>query len=462
MTLRIALISEHASPLATLGGVDAGGQNVYVDQVARGLAQMGHLVDVFTRRDSAGLPECVPLASGVRVVHVPAGPAAAIPKEDLLPHMPAFATWMARYMARQPASYDLIHANFFLSGLVAADLKARTGLPFVVTFHALGRVRRQFQAGEDRFPDERFAIEDRIVREADRIIAECLQDEDDLIRLYHADPSRITVVPCGFDRHEFRPMSQRAARLALGLDPAEPILLQLGRLVPRKGVDNVIRAVGVLARDHEIRARLLIVGGTDRQPDPSRLPELGRLASVAKEEGVEDLVTFVGRRDRTELVTYYNAADVFVSTPWYEPFGITPLEAMACGTPVIGSNVGGIKFSVADGETGYLVPPNDPAALAERIAGLYRDPTLLRLLGRQAIARVNELFTWERVVAGIATLYEDVLATAAIPHLIQRRPRAAPTTTAHAPVTSRPRQEPSRLPGRQAIPLATTPGGSNR
>jgi Glycosyl transferases group 1 len=151
-----------------------------------------------------------------------------------------------------------------------------------------------------------------------------------------------------------------------------------------------------------------------------------------------------------------------VSTPWYEPFGITPLEAMACGTPVIGSNVGGIKFSVADGETGYLVPPDDPAALAERIAGLYRDPTLLRLLGRQAIARVNELFTWERVVAGIATLYEDVLATAAIPHLIQRRPRAAPTTTAHAPVTSRPRQEPSRLPGRQAIPLATTPGGSNR
>jgi glycosyltransferase involved in cell wall biosynthesis len=461
MTLRIALISEHASPLATLGGVDAGGQNVYVDQVARGLAAMGHLVDVFTRRDAPGLPECVPLAPGVRVVHVPAGPAAAVAKEDLLPHMASFTTSMARFMARQPAGYDLVHANFFLSGLVAADLKTRTGLPFVVTFHALGRVRRQFQAGEDRFPDERFAIEDRIAREADQIIAECPQDKDDLIRLYHADPARITVVPCGFDRHEFRPMSQRAARLGLGLDPAEPILLQLGRLVPRKGVDNVVRAVGVLARDHDVRARLLIVGGTDREPDPSRLPELARLASVAQDEAVEELVTFVGRRDRTELVDYYNAADVFVSTPWYEPFGITPLEAMACGTPVIGSNVGGIKFSVADGETGYLVPPNDPAALAERIAGIYRDPTLLPLLGRQAIARVNEMFTWERVVCGIAALYEDVLTTAAAPHRV-RRPRAALTTTAHVPVTSRARQEPSRLPARKATSIATTPGGSSR
>jgi len=192
------------------------------------------------------------------------------------------------------------------------------------------------------------------------------------------------------------------------------------------------------------------------------LPELARLASVAEEERVKDLVTFVGRRDRTELVDYYNAADVFVSTPWYEPFGITPLEAMACGTPVIGSNVGGIKFSVADGETGYLVPPNDPAALAERIADLYRDPKLLPLLGRQAIARVNEMFTWERVVSGIAALYEDVLTTAAAPHRVRRRPRAPLTTAPYVPVTSRARQEPSRLPARKAISIATTPGGSSR
>jgi phosphoheptose isomerase len=282
-------------------------------------------------------------------------------------------------------------------------------LPFVVTFHALGRVRRQFQGEADRFPDERFAIEDRIVAEADALIAECPQDEEDLIRLYNADPGRITIVPAGFDPDEFRPMSRPLARLDLDLDPTERVVLQLGRLVPRKGVDNVIRSVARL-RDEGLAVRLLIVGGIEREPDPARDAELARLMGVAAEEGVADRVTFVGRRDRDELATYYNAADVFISTPWYEPFGITPLEAMACGVPVIGSNVGGIKFSVRDGETGYLVPPNDPDALAGRIAHLYRHPKLLSVLGRQASRRATDLFTWERVVAGLSAVYDDVLS----------------------------------------------------
>jgi D-inositol-3-phosphate glycosyltransferase len=409
MSRRIALISEHASPLATLGGVDAGGQNVYVDQVARHLAAIGHQVDVFTRRDRPDLPDSVELGPNLRVVHVPAGPAHEIAKEDLLPHMADFTGWMVRHAAKRGAGYDLVHANFFLSGLVAAELKRQLEIPFVVTFHALGRVRRQFHGASDRFPDERFDIEDRIVAEADRLIAECPQDEEDLIRLYNADPARITIIPCGFDPTEFAPMSRPLARLDLGLDPAERIILQLGRIVPRKGVDNVIRAIGRLQKEHGVRARLLVVGGADREPDPDREPEFARLAAVAEEECASELVTFVGRRDRSELAAYYNAADIFVSTPWYEPFGITPLEAMACGTPVLGSNVGGIKFSVRDGETGYLVPPNDPDALAERIAHLYRHPKLLAVFGRQAIRRVNDLFTWDRVASGIAAIYEEVL-----------------------------------------------------
>ena len=407
MSRRIAMISEHASPLATLGGVDAGGQNVYVAQVARRLAALGDHVDVFTRCDDPSLPPVVDLAPGVRVIHVPAGPPAPLAKEDLLPVMGQFTTWMCDRMRRSP--YDLVHANFFYSGLVAADIKAVLGVPFVVTFHALGRVRRHFQADHDRFPDERFRIEDRIVAEADRILAECPQDEEDLIRLYNAEPDRIAIVPCGFDPGEFEPMSRPLARMDLGLDPTEPTLLQLGRMVPRKGVDNVIRALGVLEREHRVRARLLVVGGATRDPDPVATPELARLAGIARDEGVEDRVTFVGRRDRAELKTYYNAADIFVSTPWYEPFGITPLEAMACGIPVIGSRVGGIKFSVRDGETGYLVPPDDPGALAERVAHLYKHPKLLSVLGQQAHRRVNDLFTWERVANGISAVYEEVL-----------------------------------------------------
>jgi D-inositol-3-phosphate glycosyltransferase len=409
LSRRIAFISEHASPLTAVGGVDSGGQNVYVAHLARQLADLGDQVDVYTRRDDLGLPEEVAWQPGVRVIHVPAGPAKPISKEELLPYMDEFGAWMEARLKRR--RYDLVHAHFFLSGLVATRLKATTGLPYAITFHALGKVRRQFQGANDRFGDERFAIEERVVAEADAIVAECPQDEEDLIRLYNADPPRITVIPAGFDPAEFAPMSRPLARLELGLDPGERILLQLGRIVPRKGVDNAIRGLAELGKRHDLPARLLIVGGASRMPDPDDEPELARLMSVARECGVRDRVEFVGRRDRAELAAFYNAADIFISTPWYEPFGITPLEAMACGTPVLGSNVGGIKFSVRDGETGYLVPPNDPAALAERAAYLYENPKLLTVLGRQAIRRVNDLFTWRRVAAHVAALYDEVLVT---------------------------------------------------
>jgi D-inositol-3-phosphate glycosyltransferase len=416
---RVAFISEHASPLAPIGGIDSGGQNVYVAHLARQLADLGDQVDIYTRRDDPSLPEELNWLPGIRVIHVPAGPAEPLPKEQLLPHMEAFGAWIRSRLGRR-RSYDLIHAHFFLSGLVAAELKAATGIPFVITFHALGRVRRQFQGASDGFGDERFAIEERVVTEADAIVAECPQDEEDLIRLYNADPARITVVPAGFDPAEFAPMSRPLARLELGLDPGDRILLQLGRIVPRKGVDNAIRGLAELVK-RDLGARLLIVGGAAREPDPKADGELARLMDVATEAGVRDRVEFVGRRDRHELATYYNAADIFISTPWYEPFGITPLEAMACGTPVLGSNVGGIKFSVRDGETGYLVPPNDPVALAERAAYLFDNPKLLTVLGRQAIRRVNDLFTWRRVAAHVAALYDEVLVT----RRLSRRSEAA-------------------------------------
>jgi phosphoheptose isomerase len=406
---RIAMISEHASPLAMLGGVDAGGQNVYVGQLARHLASIGYEVDVITRRDSPLLPETAEWVRGVRIVHVPAGPPEFVRKEDLLPHMEEFTANVLRLARRQRRGYALAHANFWMSGLVAADVKQATGLPFVVTFHALGRVRRAFQRAADEFPDTRFAIEDRIVAEADQIVAECPQEEEDLIRYYNADPARITIVPGGFDPTEFWPISKALARVSLGLNPDAPVILQLGRLVPRKGVDTVIRGFARLRREHGINARLLIVGGDSNDPDPSLTPEIGRLRGVARDDGVEDAVVFVGRRGREVLKYYYSAADVFVTTPWYEPFGITPLEAMACGTVVVGANVGGIKFTVRDGETGYLVAADDPAAIAERIAHLYRHPRLMNVFRRQAIKRANDLFTWEHVANGVATVYEDVL-----------------------------------------------------
>lgn len=351
MKRRVALISEHASPFGVLGGVDSGGQNVYVGQIAKHLAALGYEVDIFTRRDNPVLPEVAEWMEGVRLIHVPAGPAMAIRKEDLLPYMQEFTAYVQQFCQQQPA-YELIHANFWMSGLVAAEIKRSLQIPFVITFHALGRVRRFYQGQADEFPDQRFAIEDRIIAEADAIIAECPQDEVDLTTFYQADPAKITIIPCGFDPTEFSPLSKALARVALGLPAEERIILQLGRMVPRKGVDTVVRALGQLIHDRGLSARLLIVGGESDDPDPRITSEIGRLQAIAEAAGVADHVTFVGRRGREVLKYYYSAADVFVTTPWYEPFGITPLEAMACGTPVIGSNVGGVKFTVSDGETG--------------------------------------------------------------------------------------------------------------
>jgi glycosyltransferase involved in cell wall biosynthesis/phosphoheptose isomerase len=297
-----------------------------------------------------------------------------------------------------------------MSGLVACELKKALGTPFVVTFHALGRVRRLHQKEADQFPDVRFDVEDRIVAEADRILAECPQDEEDLIRLYNADPARITIVPCGFDPLELAPISKPLARYALTIPPEEKVILQLGRMVPRKGVDTAVRGLGRLVRNHRISARLLIVGSESDEPDPQATPEIGRLQEIAREEDVAEWVTFVGRRGRETLKYYYSAADVFVTVPWYEPFGITPVEAMACGTPVVGSNVGGIKYTVRDGETGYLVPANDPDRLAERLAHLYAHPKLMALLSRQAVRRAHDLFTWAKVAAAVGNVYEEVLA----------------------------------------------------
>jgi glycosyltransferase involved in cell wall biosynthesis len=394
--MRIALISEHASPLAALGGVDSGGQNIYVAQVARCLVEQGHQVDVFTRRDDVRQPPVVNVQPGLRVMHIAAGPAAFVPKEQLLPHMPAFAQAMERLCRVQGRlAYDAVHANFFMSGWVALQLKRRLGLPFAITFHALGLVRREHQREADAFPAERIEIERTLVREADLLVAECPQDQLDLQRLYGADPGRMVMVPCGFDASEFSPMSREQARRRLGLDPHEFIVLQLGRMVPRKGIENVVRAMALLPGDRP--SRLLVVGGEADTPDPLATPEIGRLQAIAEHLGIRARVTFTGRRQREQLRAHYCAADVFVTTPWYEPFGITPLEAMACGTPVIGSAVGGIQYSVVDGLTGYLVPPHAPHALAEHLTLLQQRPSLARAMGIAGIRRAQMMFTWEQV-----------------------------------------------------------------
>lgn len=413
-TQRIALISDHASPLALLGGVDSGGQNVYVANLARQIGRLGRTVDVFTRRDNPLQRVVVNWAPNVRVIHLDAGPARFIAKEAMLPYMDEFADALLAFAARDRRHYDVLHSNFFMSGFAARRVAARCSAPHVITFHALGAVRRLAQGSADHFPSQRIDIERELMREADRVIAECPQDRLDMLQHYAADPSRIDVVPCGFDPKELYPQDRTAARRLLGWHPNAFTVLQLGRLVPRKGIDNVIRGIHCLRDVHGVPATLYIVGGNAEDPNPMATPEIGRLTALAAELGVDDCVKFVGRRGRDRLRTLYSAADVFVTTPWYEPFGITPVEAMACGTPVIGSAVGGIAHTVRDGVTGLLVPPEDPAALAGSLAALAEDPPLRLKLGRAARVRAQQ-FTWARVAGGVVLSYAAACANRARP-----------------------------------------------
>jgi glycosyltransferase involved in cell wall biosynthesis len=284
------------------------------------------------------------------------------------------------------------------------------GIPFVITFHALGKIRRLYQGAADGFPDVRFAVEEMIMRTADRIVAECPQDKEDLMIHYYAQEEKIRMIPCGFDSAEFYPMDKGKCAERLGFDPDERIILQLGRMVPRKGVDNVVRATARFLRKRDQPVRLVIVGGESETACPVATPEIARLRAIAEEERISDRVSFAGRKRREELRYYYNAADLFVSTPWYEPFGITPLEAMACGIPVIGANVGGIKYSVEHDRTGFLVPVNDPEILAERMWEILCNPPLQRSFKARAIQRANQLFTWESVAREVSALYQEMTA----------------------------------------------------
>lgn len=442
---RIAFISEHASPLALVGGIDSGGQNVYVAELAKALAGVGYHIDIYTRRENPGQPEIVEWLPGICIIHVKAGPETVIEKEQLLEHMPAFTTEMIGHIRRYDLQYQLIHAHFFMSALVASWIKKTLNIPYVVTFHALGLVRQLHQRDADRFPPERCVIERHIVHDADRLIAECPQDKEDLVKLYHADPAKITIVPCGFNPAEFQPYDKREARKLLGLPQDARILLQLGRMVPRKGIDTVIRALGfirrrtVAARD---KLRLVIVGGNSARPDPAVTPEIGRLQSIAAEEHVSDHIQFTGRKCRELLRYYYAAADIFITTPWYEPFGITPLEAMACGIPVIGSDTGGIKYTVQHGRTGFLVPPKDPPALAVSIQELLYNGELAIRMGNTGLRRVHRLFTWEKIARQMDNVYADTLTAL-------RRERLA----AHKVLALEKKTPPLVIPGGTRIPL---------
>ena len=393
--MRIDLVSEHASPLAAIGGVDAGGQNVHVAALAAGLARRGHDVTVHTRRDDEALPDRVVIHDGYDVAHVPAGPARALPKDELLPYMPAFARVLQGQWAEQPP--DIVHAHFWMSGLAAVDAAADLPVPVLQTFHALGSVKRRHQGAADTSPGERVELERRLCRDVDHVVATCSDEVFELRRL-GLPRDRVSIVPCGVDTSVFTPRGPVAPR------SDRRRLLILGRVVERKGHDDAVRALRDLPD-----AELVVVGGppADEVDDDA---EIRRLRAVAAEEGVADRLLFTGSVARADVPAWIRSADVVLAVPWYEPFGITPLEAMACGRPVVASAVGGLVDTVADGLTGELVPPRDPGRLGEVLTSLLADDERRAAYGAAGVQRARARYRWNRVVADTEAVYRHVLA----------------------------------------------------
>jgi D-inositol-3-phosphate glycosyltransferase len=406
--MRIAMVSEHASPLAAIGGVDAGGQNVHVAALSSALGRQGHEVTVYTRRDDPELPARVPLAPGVEVVHVDAGPAERVPKDALLPFMPALAEGLARDWAR--VRPDIVHGHFWMSGVAALDA-ARSidpflSMPVVQTFHALGVVKRRHQGAADTSPAERAQLEPWVGRTADGVLATCTDEALELGAL-GVPADSIFVVPCGVDIDRFRPTG-----------PVEPKdrryrILSVGRLVPRKGVDLVVTALARLAAAGREDVELVVVGGAGGMVEVHDDPEVRRLEDLARQLGVADRVHIRGQVPQTELPRLLRSADAVVCAPWYEPFGIVPLEAMACGVPVIVSAVGGLTDSVVDGETGVHVPPRDPDAIASALGALLEDAPLRQRLGAAGRRRMTSGYSWDHIAADTAGAYRETIRRAA-------------------------------------------------
>jgi glycosyltransferase involved in cell wall biosynthesis len=415
--IRIAFLSEHASPVALLGSQDAGGQNVYVDEVSRHLGRLGYAVDVFTRRDDSATPEIVEWAPGVRVVNLAAGPPEFVPKDQLWPLMPEFLDAFLSFVLRHGARYDLIHGNFWMSGWVAMHLRRRLDIPAVHIFHALGKTKQRHQGAADTSPAGRIAVEHDVIREVDKLIAQCPSERSELIDDYQANSRKIALIPSAVNTSRFCPVARDEARRRIGLKGNDFVVVYVGRMLARKDVRNLLRAFALLVKSFVVRQddaqspKLLLVGGETVDPDPIATPEIAVLQQLAADLGIADRVFFTGKRQPDELRFYYSAGDVAVTTPWYEPFGLTPLEAMACGRPVIGSAVGGIAFTICDGATGFLVPPRDPAALAARLHQLWAQPDLRHQIGQAARLHVERQFTWHMVAERTAALYQSLLTT---------------------------------------------------
>lgn len=395
---RLALLSFHGCPVARLGEKDTGGMNVYVLQLAREFARKGFDVDVFTRYHDPDDPKIVELEDGARVIHLNAGSYDAA-KEDLFDYIPKFLSELYSFQKSEGTTYDLVHSHYWLSGRVGMTLSRTWNVPHVATFHTLARTKLRARAGE-REPARRITVESLVMRDADAIVVSTEEEKQDAIRLYDAHPHKIKVIPAGVNLDTFKPVDKEIARKRVGIREKQ-VILYVGRIEPLKGIDLLLEAAALLDGVDDIR--MLIVGG-----NPGSDVELDRLKALTLELGIENRVTFTGAIKQNDLPNYYSAADVFVLPSHSESFGLAALEAMACGTPVVVSRVGGLKTFINSGETGYLVPWRCPEHFAQRFEMLLANPGLRQAMGKAARAKALQM-GWEHTADRMLEFYSSLL-----------------------------------------------------
>lgn len=402
---RIALISVHGDPAIEIGKEEAGGQNVYVRNVGEALSRQGWQVDMFTRRSDADQPEIVQHTPHCRTIRLTAGPQKFIPRDELFGYLPEFVEALQQFQADSGFQYDLVHTNYWLSSWVGMTLKKLQGVKQIHTYHSLGAVKYQSISAIPMIAKTRLATEKLCLETAERIVATSPQEKDHMRSLVSTHGS-IDIIPCGTDTRRFGHISRIEARRALGLDQDAKIVLYVGRFDRRKGIETLVRAVGQSQlKDQNLK---LIIGGGSR-PGQSDGAERERIEGIVNELGLQDITMFPGRLGVDNLHLYYAAADVSVVPSHYEPFGLVAIEAMASGTPVVASDVGGLQFTVIPEITGLLAPAKDDAAFAKAIDRILADPNWRDQLGQAGRDRVEKMFSWDGVAAQLGKVYQQVL-----------------------------------------------------
>ena len=412
--MKIAMLSYHTCPLATLGGKDTGGMNVYVRDLTRTLGTLGVHVDVFTRSQDEHVPHVLhDLGYGNRVVHVKAGPEVPLPKEELLSYIPDFITGIEEFTGAKNLEYDLIHSHYWLSGIAAIELRKHWNVPVIQMFHTLGVMKQRVARPDEEVEgDYRLAGEKRILMDADCIIAATPAEKTQIQWLYKGDVDKIEVIPPGVDLSRFYPIPDDEAKEVIGLPPCSQVLLYVGRIEPLKGIDTLIEAIAYMRTQgefEELSFCLAVIGGVGDGDPTIQSAEMKRLKDLCHLHGLDDLVTFLGKKDQDTLPYYYSAAEAVVVPSHYESFGMVALESMACGTPVVASQVGGLAYLVQDGVTGYTVPYSDVEALAKRLSDLIRNKPLRDQLGKQAAAVAKD-FSWDIIARQIQNCYQGEIS----------------------------------------------------